>query len=207
MNMQFFCVRLDHSMIGETQTFLDRSKNTSDNLSALNDDETITHRLLIHRNFFLLMKFRSQLIRNILYVFLFIIYSICIINIYDYFFIQPDFSSRLISSSYACHDIPSCSSKVGLLTNRTTIKSKNLSKHAFFSALYTENYLLGALILGYTIKKYHPNYPMYMLHFHDRLQNETTRCALQMVGWKLMTVKRIPPVSGVNKKFIDQVRI
>jgi len=154
------------------------------------------------KRFSITIKFRI-----LLYIFLFIIYSIYIINAYDYFFVQPDFSSKLLSSSYACHDTLSCATKNGLLTNQTVIQNKNVSKNAFFSALYTDNYLLGALILGYTIRKYHPNHPMYMLYINDRLQNETIHCALQIVGWKLMSVKRIPAVSGTNKKFIDQVRV
>ena len=149
------------------------------------------------------IKFRSLWVR----ILLFIIYSILMIKFYDYFFIQPDFSSKLLSSSYACHDTPSCAVKTGLVINQTVIQNKNYSKNAFFSALYTENYLLGALILGYTIQKYHPNHPMYMLYFEDRLQNETILCALQIAGWKLMNVKRIPSVPGTHKKFIDQVRI
>jgi hypothetical protein len=95
---------------------------------------------------------------------------------------------------------------MGFLINQTIPQNKNFSKHAFFSALYTDDYLLGALILGYTIRKYHPNHPMYMLYFDDKLQNETTHCALQIVGWQLMNVKRIPPIAGIHKKFIDQVR-
>jgi hypothetical protein len=138
---------------------------------------------------------------------LFIIYSICLINLYEYFSTQPDFSSKLLSSTYACHDTPSCAAKLGLLTNYTIPANKNYSKNAFFSALYTDNYLLGALILGYTIRKYHPNHPMYMLYFDSKLQNETTLCALQIIGWKLINVKRIPSVPGTDKKFIDQVRI
>ena len=153
------------------------------------------------------LKYLSSWMRIMFYIFLFIIYSIFLINFYDYFFIQPDFSSKLISSSYACHDTPSCAAKLGLLTNQTIKQNKKFSKNAFFSALYTDNYLSGALILGYTIRKYHPNHPMYMLYFEDRLQNETTRCALQIIGWKLMSVKRIPSVPGTHPKFIDQVKI
>jgi hypothetical protein len=156
------------------------------------------YHLKIQQNF---KNFRS------LWMFIiFIIYSICIINLYDYYFIQPDFSSKLLSSAYACHDTPSCSSKIGLSTNLTILQKKNFSKNAFFSALYTDNYLLGALILGYTIRKYHPNHPMYILYFDDKLQNETTRCALEIIGWKLINVKRIPSVPGTHKRFIDQVK-
>jgi hypothetical protein len=163
------------------------------------DDKTMSRCLKLQRN---CTKFRS------LWIFiLFIVYSICIINFYDYFFIQPDFSSKLLSSSYACHDTPSCAAKIGLITNQTITQNKNFSKNAFFSALYTDNYLLGALILGYTIRKYHPNHPMYMLYFDNKLQNKTTLCALQIIGWKLISVKRIPPVPGTHKKFIDQVKI
>jgi hypothetical protein len=95
---------------------------------------------------------------------------------------------------------------MGILINRTIPQTKNYSKHAFFSALYTDDYLLGALILGYTIRKYHRYHPMYLLYFDDKLKNKTARCALQKIGWQLMSVKRIPPVAGIHKKFVDQVR-
>jgi len=94
----------------ERQTFLNHSNLP---LSSSSDDETMARRLKVSGNlkrFCITIKFRS------LWMFiLFIIYSICIINIYNYFFIQPDFSSKLISSSYACHDTPSCAAKIGLL--------------------------------------------------------------------------------------------
>jgi hypothetical protein len=183
----------------EKQAFVTRSY-----LSSI-DDETMSYRLKLQRNF---KHFCKTTKFRLLWMFiLFIIYSIFIINFYDYFFIQPDFSSKLLSSSYACHDTPSCSSKIGLLTNPKIPQNKNFSKNAFFSALYTDNYLLGALILGYTIRKYHPNHPMYMLYFDNKLQNKTTRCALEIIGWKLINVKRIPSVPGTHKKFIDQVKI
>ncbi|CAF1341287.1 unnamed protein product [Rotaria sp. Silwood1] len=109
-----------------------------------------------------------------------------------------------IISSYACHDTPSCAAKNGLLTNQKVTINRNFSKNAFFSALYTDNYLLGALTLGYTIKKHHPNHPMYMIYFQDRLYNEKTFCALGIIGWKLMNVKQISSVPGTHKKYIDQ---
>ena len=181
-----------------------------DNLPLTSDDKMMSSCLKVQRYwkyFYITTKFVSSRMRILVYIFLFIIHSILFINIYDYFFVQPDFSSKLLSSSYACHDTPSCTAKIGLLTKPTITQKKNFSKNAFFSALYTDNYLLGALILGHTIRKYHPNHPMYMLYFDDRLQNETTRCALQIVGWKLMSVKRIPAVPGTHRKYVDQVRV
>ncbi|CAF4597564.1 unnamed protein product [Rotaria sp. Silwood1] len=190
----------------EKQAFLDHSNGHC--LSSSSDNETMSRYLKIQRNFkrfYITTKLRSSWIRILLYLLLFIIYSIFIINFYEYFFVQPDFSSKLLSSSYACHDTPSCTIKNGLLIrNEKVIQNKNYSRNAFFSALYTDNYLLGALILGYTIQIYHPNHPMYMLYFQDRLYNETTLCALQIIGWKLMNVKRIPSVPGTNKKYVDQ---
>ncbi|CAF1444273.1 unnamed protein product [Rotaria sp. Silwood1] len=190
----------------EKQAFLDHSNGHC--LSSSSDNETMSRYLKIQRNFkrfYITTKLRSSWIRILLYLLLFIIYSIFIINFYEYFFVQPDFSSKLLSSSYACHDTSSCAIKNGLLIrNEKVIQNKNYSRNAFFSALYTDNYLLGALILGYTIQIYHPNHPMYMLYFQDRLYNETTLCALQIIGWKLMNVKRIPSVPGTNKKYVDQ---
>ncbi|CAF2799444.1 unnamed protein product [Rotaria sp. Silwood2] len=207
--MFYFCLDL-LSMINnkynEKQAFLDHSNDHY--LLSANDDETISRCLKIQRNFkrfYFTTKLRSSWIRILLYTFLVIIYSFFIINFYDYVYVQPDFSSKLLSSSYACHDTSSCAVKNGLLiTNQKIIINKNFSKNAFFSALYTDNYLLGALILGYTIRKYHPNHPMYMLYFQDRLYNETTLCALRIMGWQLMNVKRIPSVPGTNKKYVDQ---
>ncbi|CAF5074412.1 unnamed protein product [Rotaria sp. Silwood1] len=194
-----------NNQYNEEQTFLDHSNDHC--VSPSMDNETMSRCLKIQRNFkrfYFATKLRSSWIRILLYIFLFIIYSILIINIYDYFFIQLNFSPKLLSSSYACHDTPSCAAKNGLLTNQKVTINRNFSKNAFFSALYTDNYLLGALTLGYTIKKHHPNHPMYMIYFQDRLYNEKTFCALGIIGWKLMNVKQISSVPGTHKKYIDQ---
>ncbi|CAF4931357.1 unnamed protein product, partial [Rotaria sp. Silwood2] len=133
----------------EEQSFLNHSNDHC--LSSSMNNETMSCCLKIQRkfkHFYFAAKLRSSWIRILLYIFLFIIYSIFIINIYNYFYVKLEFSPKLLSSSYACHDTPSCAAKNGLLTNKKIIKNKNFSKNAFFSALYTDNYLLGALTLG-----------------------------------------------------------
>ncbi|CAF3121099.1 unnamed protein product [Rotaria sp. Silwood2] len=194
-----------NNQYNEEKAFLNHSNDHC--LSSSMNNETMSCCLKIQRkfkHFYFAAKLRSSWIRILLYIFLFIIYSIFIINIYNYFYVKLEFSPKLLSSSYACHDTPSCAAKNGLLTNQKVIKNKNFSKNAFFSALYTDNYLLGALTLGYTIKKHHPNHPMYMLYFKDRLYDEKTLCALRIIGWKLMNVKRIPSVPGTYKQYVDQ---
>lgn len=181
-----------------------------DDSSLLRDEEENRSMFFkAHRNFkrcYLITKLRPLCNRTILFIVLIVVYSIFIINFYDYFFVQPNFSSKLLKNSYACHDTPSCAARLGVPAYDNVINNKNHSRNAFFSALYTDNYLLGALILGHTIRKYHPNHPMYMLYFEDRLSNDTTLCALRSIGWQMMSVQRIQPIPGVHPKFIDQVR-
>lgn len=114
----------------------------------------------------------------------------------------PCFPSTLLDSRIACHDSYSCQKQ----SKKTEInRATNVSRRAFFSALYTDNnFLEGALVLGYTLKKYHPNYPMYMMHFHNGLSNRTL-CSLRQAGWIPRIVNNIaPPLKGVWSHFINQ---
>lgn len=116
---------------------------------------------------------------------------------------SPCFSSTLLDSKVACHDSFSCDKET---SKRTEPKSStNFSRRAFFSALYTDDQFLdGALILGYTIKKHHPHYPMYILYLNSMLSNRTL-CSLRQVGWIPLVVQNIPPpLKGTWSHFINQ---
>ena len=115
---------------------------------------------------------------------------------------SPCFPSALVDSQVACHDSSSCQD----LSKKTkTNPSPDLSRRAFFSALYTDNdFLEGALLLGHTVKKFHPQYGMYMMYFPHVLSNRTL-CSLREVGWIPREVKNIPPpLQGTWSHFIHQ---
>ncbi|CAF1530451.1 unnamed protein product, partial [Rotaria sp. Silwood1] len=74
-----------NNQYNEEQTFLDHSNDHC--VSSSMDNETMSRCSKIQRNFkrfYFATKLRSSWIRILLYIFLFIIYSILIINIYDY---------------------------------------------------------------------------------------------------------------------------
>ncbi|CAG8560041.1 9236_t:CDS:2 [Diversispora eburnea] len=106
-----------------------------------------------------------------------------ILSIFTYETIKsPKYDSVLYDSNYVCHD----------------------SKTSFFSSLYSDNYLKGALLLGYTIKKNHPNHKMYLQYFPGRLSTNTI-CQLRSIGWIMKPVERIhPPWKGLYKGYRDQ---
>ena len=116
---------------------------------------------------------------------------------------SPCFPSTLLDSAIACHDSYACEEPSKRTTTSPT--TANQTRRAFFSALYTDNkYLGGALLLGYSLKKYHPQYPMYMMHF-DKALSERTMCSLRQVGWQLRPVVHIPPpLSGYATQFVHQ---
>ncbi|CAF1049637.1 unnamed protein product [Adineta ricciae] len=115
---------------------------------------------------------------------------------------SPCFPSTLLDSKIACHDSYSCNEQSKEIS---TNPSLDVSRKAFFSALYTDNnFLEGALLLGYTIKKYHPHYQMYIMHFENVLSNRTL-CSLRQVGWIPRIVRNIsPPLQGTWLHFINQ---
>ena len=114
----------------------------------------------------------------------------------------PCFPSILLDSRIVCHDSYSCQERV---KKSKTTPSLDVSRRAFFSALYTDNnFLDGAILLGYTLKKYHPYYPIYMMYFENALSNRTL-CSLRQVSWILQPVKNIPPpLKGTWSHFINQ---
>ena len=115
---------------------------------------------------------------------------------------SPCFPSTLLDSQVACHDSSSCQD---LSEKRKTYPSADVSRKAFFSALYTDNnFLEGALLLGHTVKKFHPQHGMYMMYFPNALSNRTL-CSLREVGWIPRAVKSIPPpFQGTSPHLIHQ---
>ncbi|CAG8821974.1 10742_t:CDS:2, partial [Gigaspora margarita] len=97
--------------------------------------------------------------------------------------------SPIFDGTYACHDSISCGIKYG--KSACNISTDSQFKEVFMSALYTENYFKGSLLLGYTIKKYHPNHAMYLLYFPSQISASLV-CQLKAVGWIMKEVERIP---------------
>ncbi|CAG8484644.1 11441_t:CDS:2, partial [Dentiscutata heterogama] len=102
---------------------------------------------------------------------------------------EPNHNSSLYDGTYACHDSVSCGIKYGKSTyNPSTDPELN---EVFISTLYTENYFRGSLLLGYTIKKHHPNHAMYLLYFPSQI-SASLICQLEAIGWIMKKVERIP---------------
>jgi glycogenin glucosyltransferase len=119
---------------------------------------------------------------------------------------QPCFTSvQMLSSNSTCHDTISCTEKFGMNRSQLKMTMKNKSsKRAFFSALYTDNYLLGALLLGYTLKRHHSNINMFIITINDNISKESL-CALQLEGWNIVSVSNIaPPLQGTWPHFVNQ---
>ena len=116
---------------------------------------------------------------------------------------SPCFPSTLLNSNVACHDSIACQDPSVKKTK--TRPSSDLSRQVFFSALYTDNnFLEGALLLGHTLKKYHPHHQMYMMHLETALSTRTL-CSLRQVGWIPRAVQNIPPpLQGTGPRFINQ---
>lgn len=114
-----------------------------------------------------------------------------------------DYRSRLMNNTYTCHDSESCTKKYGLQLE-TKPSLSDSSKNAFFSSLYSDGYLDGALALGYSLKKYNPSHEIYMMYIPEKVTKETL-CILEQAGWNLYPVNGIsPPVQGVKESFLDQ---
>jgi len=119
--------------------------------------------------------------------------------------VEPDYRSPLMDNSYTCHDTESCAKKYGQELLRNPIPDNTIySRQAFFSSLYSDDYLDGALALGYSLKNYNPSHNIYMMYIPAQVTEETL-CILEKAGWNLYPVKRIPsPVQGVLPGFLDQ---
>ncbi|CAF0935595.1 unnamed protein product [Adineta ricciae] len=117
---------------------------------------------------------------------------------------SPCFPSTLLDSEVACHDSYSCDEQTTRIATKN-VPIDDVSRKAFFSALYTDNnFLEGAMLLDHTLKKYHPRYQMYIMHFENALSNRTL-CSLRQIGWIPRVVKKIPPpLKGTWSHFIDQ---
>jgi len=111
----------------------------------------------------------------------------------------------MLSSNSTCHDTVSCRKKFGVDSNQLKTEIKNNSKkRAFFSALFTDNYILGALLLGYTLKQHHSNIDMFIIIIDDKLSKHSL-CALKLGGWNPVYVSNIaPPLPGTWPHFVNQ---
>ncbi|RHZ65102.1 hypothetical protein Glove_319g13 [Diversispora epigaea] len=138
------------------------------------------------------------------------IFGILLIYIYETIK-TPKYDSVLYDDNYVCHDSKTCGIKYhGDNYNFTNDDDNNNDKEinnttvAFFSSLYSDNYLKGALLLGYTIKKHNPNHQMYLQYFPGRLSIDTI-CQVQSIGWIMKPVERIPPPwKGLYEGYRDQ---
>ncbi|CAG8439662.1 10900_t:CDS:2 [Ambispora gerdemannii] len=138
-----------------------------------------------------------------------VVYTVLVFFVIDYVK-TPWFGSNLLNDTYACHDTVSCEQRLQhkesiikdkLESNNSSITPPN---YVFFSSLYNEKYMEGALTLGYTIKKHHPNHQMYMIYFPENF-SEAALCKLRAIDWIPRVVERIPPPwKGVPSYFADQ---
>ncbi|KAG8843092.1 hypothetical protein FRC20_004067 [Serendipita sp. 405] len=74
------------------------------------------------------------------------------------------------------------------------------AKRAYATTLYSESYLPGALLLGYSLRKHGMLNPdvaqhMVLLHIGGRLSDEILQL-LQSVGWQTIAVDKIPAPKG-----------
>lgn len=101
-------------------------------------------------------------------------------------------NNYLVDPSYACHDTLSCKSK-------SSISKK---EYAFVSVIHNNDYLDAALVLGYTINKYHKNITMYLMHYDNIDISYNSICKLKNVGWELYPVNDIKsPSEKIKKQF------
>ena len=116
---------------------------------------------------------------------------------------SPCCPSTLLNFDFACHDSIPCQDPS--VKRKTTHPSTDLSRKAFFSALYIDNnFLERALLLGHTLRKYHPHHQMYMVYLEKALSNRIL-CSLRQVGWIPRAVQNIaPPLRGAWSHFINQ---
>ncbi|CAG8451667.1 122_t:CDS:2 [Ambispora gerdemannii] len=134
-----------------------------------------------------------------------VVYTVLVIFVVDYVK-TPWFGSNLLNNTYACHDTISCEQRLQhkedkLESNNSSTTSPN---YVFFSSLYNENYLEGALTLGYTIRKHHPNHQMHVIYFPENL-SKASLCKLRAVDWIPRAVERLPPPwEGGSAHFADQ---
>ncbi|CAJ0827785.1 4796_t:CDS:2 [Entrophospora sp. SA101] len=134
-----------------------------------------------------------------------------VIMVYEKF-TTPVFNSDLYNSTFTCHDSLTCEQRYFMnnhhqnnsINTPTPTSTSSTPNNVFISSLYSDSYLPGILLLGYTIKKHHPNHKMYLIFFPDKL-SENTICQVKKIGWIPKIVERIPPPwEGVHFTFVDQ---
>ncbi|CAG8509006.1 3832_t:CDS:2 [Ambispora leptoticha] len=166
---------------------------------------TQTSRFLCSRRLCLSKAGRIRLlIRVLVGLLVIVVYTVLVVFVVD-LVKTPWFGSNLLNGTYACHDTVSCEQRLEQKES-ISIGSNNSSSpnYAFFSSLYNEKYLEGALTLGYTIKKHHPNHQMHIIYFPEKL-SKATLCKLRAIEWIPRVAVRIPPPwSGVSENFADQ---
>lgn len=86
------------------------------------------------------------------------------------------------------------------LTNKQQQRSE-----AIVTLLAGDSYLCGALVLGYTLKKYGAtnDRDLFVLIPHGTLNNTHHRSMLKQVGWKIINVKRMSFPSRVTPRLVD----
>lgn len=110
-----------------------------------------------------------------------------IFQIYNY-----EKNTYLFDSINTCHDSLSCNTK----------NNAHKNKYAFVSVIHNIEYLDAALVLGYTIKKYHKKYNMYLMHYKELELPLDSKCKLERIGWELYPVNIIEtPSKNIKKQF------
>ncbi|OZJ06727.1 hypothetical protein BZG36_00341 [Bifiguratus adelaidae] len=108
---------------------------------------------------------------------------------------NPTYNSAFIDSAVACHGTSGCNG---------TAETPGNHSYAFFSALWNAEYLQPALVLGYSIRKYHPDIPLYLLVKPDSDLRKDMFCQLETVGWTIKEETRVDaPIDQVKKQFRD----
>ena len=115
-------------------------------------------------------------------------YSLVVIYLYNNLYAQSHLPSTPLHSS--CIGNQAFLPIKHLSSSLEQPQAKESARNAFVSILSTKTDLLQTLILGYTIRQHHPKHPMILLHIDHELRNQTIRCALQTIGWTLISVPR-----------------
>ena len=111
------------------------------------------------------------------------IYSLILVYVYNALYVQTHLSSTSFRSS--CVDKEK---------NLPTARDRDFSRNAFVSIFSNGTDLLQTLVLGYSIRQHHSKHPMILLHSEHELRNQTVRCALETIGWTLISVPRTSSV-------------
>ncbi|KAL1922164.1 uncharacterized protein VTP21DRAFT_9703 [Calcarisporiella thermophila] len=146
---------------------------------------------------------RGSLVYRSILIIMIIITCMISLKMIDYYY-QPKYISPLIDPNYACHDAYSCFKHDNITVNNMDLSLPAGRKYAFFSAMYTTDYLSGVLVLAFSIRKFHPDIPMHLIYKKDKPFSADVVCRLTSVGWQLYPVNEIDiPTGGVKEQFRD----